>query len=157
MKLISSAFEAGGAIPRRYTCEGDDISPPLSWTGAPKETKSFVLILHDPDAPRRGGFTHWVMYDIPANVTALEENVPRQSKIPGLGIQGRNDAGNIGYIGPCPPSGQHRYFSWLYALRAGLNLPPGATYEQIKSALEKTVIEQTELIGTYAKGKERAA
>ena len=157
MKLISSAFQPGGAIPPRFTCEGDNISPQLSWTGAPKEAKSFVLIMHDPDAPRRGGFTHWVLYNIPANVASLDENVTRQPDIDGVGRQGKNDSGSIGYMGPCPPSGTHRYFFWLYSLRAALDLQPGATYEQVKSAIEAVVIEQTELMGTYAKGAAKAA
>lgn len=157
MQILSPAFHSGGNIPRRFTCEGDDISPQLLWTDAPKETKSFALVLHDPDSPRHNGFTHWVMYNIPPSVTALDENVPRQPAISGLGTQGKNDAGNIGYKGPCPNTGKHRYIFWFFSLRTELNLQPGATYEELKSALEGKIIEQTQLMGTYMKGEEKAA
>jgi Raf kinase inhibitor-like YbhB/YbcL family protein len=151
MQLTSSAFRAGGAIPSRYTCEGDDISPALSWSEAPVETKCFALILHDPDAPPANGFAHWLVYNIPPDVTHIEEDVPRQAMIPGLGLQGRNDAGMIGYIGPCPPRGIHRYFFWLYALRRKLHLEPGASFEELKSEMSGYIIEDAELIGTYVK------
>src|ERR671923_2073314 len=126
MQLTSSAFQAGGAIPTRYTCEGEDISPELSWKEAPRGAKSFVLILHDPDAPRPGGFTHWVLYNVPPTLGSIEENVPRQEVVAGLGLQGKNDRGKIGYTGPCPPTGKHRYFFRLFALDKALELPPGA-------------------------------
>lgn len=111
MQLTSAAFQAGAEIPSFYTSDGDDASPELSWKDAPAETKSFVLVVHDPDAPRRGGFTHWVVYNISPETGHIEEKVPQEEQISGVGIQGRNDAGSLGYVGPAPPSGVHRYFS----------------------------------------------
>jgi Raf kinase inhibitor-like YbhB/YbcL family protein len=157
MRLTSATFHAKEAIPTRYTCEGDDISPELSWSDAPAQTKCFVLVLHDPDAPRANGFVHWLVYNIPPSVTHVEENVPRQATVPGLGLQGKNDAGTIGYVGPCPPRGMHRYFFWLYALRKQLDLPAGASYEQLKSEMNAWIIEDAELIGTYARRGRTAA
>ena len=157
MRLTSAAFNAKGTIPTRYTCEGDDISPELSWSDAPAQTKCFVLVLHDPDAPRANGFVHWLVYNIPPSVTRVEENVSRQATVPGLGLQGKNDAGTIGYVGPCPPRGMHRYFFWLYALRKQLDLPAGASYEQLKSEMNAWIIEDAELIGTYARRGRTAA
>jgi Raf kinase inhibitor-like YbhB/YbcL family protein len=151
MRLLSSAIQEGEPIPPRFTCEGANISPEFYWVDAPKETKSFVLILHDPDAPRDNGFTHWLLYDIPPNVTHIPEDLPRQAPVADSGLQGKNDSGKLGYTGPCPPSGRHRYFARLYALRKQLDLPPGATAMEVKMALEGKVIEQTELMGTFAK------
>src|SRR6266705_2581570 len=141
MQLRSTAFQTGGAIPTRFTCEGDDISPDFSWGDAPLETKSFVLILHDPDAPRAGGFTHWVVYNIPAGTSHIEENIPRQATVEGLGVQGKNDCGEIGYMGPCPPSGTHRYFARLFALRSQVELRPNATYAELIAAMRDKIIE----------------
>jgi Raf kinase inhibitor-like YbhB/YbcL family protein len=157
MRLTSAAFHAKGAIPSRYTCEGDDISPELSWYDAPAETKCFVLILQDVDAPPANGFAHWLVYNIPPSVAHIEENVPRQPTVAGLGLQGTNDASMVGYIGPCPPRGMHRYFFWLYALRRQLNLGPGASYEELKSEMSGWIIEEAELIGTYARRTHAAA
>ena len=158
MQLTSSAFRQGEPIPDRYTCEGNDSSPDFSWSDAPSEAKSFVLILHDPDAPRANGFTHWVVYNIPAEVSRLPEAAPKQGRIDGLGMQGKNDAGRLGYVGPCPPSGTHRYFARLYALDATLALPPGATHAEVSNAMESHIIGECELMGTYTKrGKQRTA
>jgi Raf kinase inhibitor-like YbhB/YbcL family protein len=157
MRLLSSAFQNQGAIPQRFTCEGDNVSPDFYWEEAPAETKSFVLILHDPDAPRKDGFTHWLLYDIPPSVTRIRENLPKQAPIADSGLQGKNDSGGFGYMGPCPPSGIHRYFAHLYALRKELGLPPGATLKEVRAALEGKVIEQTELMATYAKGAKQKA
>jgi len=103
MQLMSSDFSPGGAIPVRFTCEGDNVSPEFSWKESPAETKSFALIIHDPDAPRVGGFTHWVLYNIPADKGHLDPEVPKRQQVPGTGMHGRNDSGEIGYMGPCPP------------------------------------------------------
>ena len=157
MQLTSSAFQAGGAIPTRYTCEGEDISPELSWREAPQQAKSFVLILHDPDAPRPGGFTHWVLYNVPPTLGSIEENVPRQEVVAGLGLQGKNDRGKIGYTGPCPPTGKHRYFFRLFALDKALELPPGAGPQQVTAAMGNHQLAVAELMGTYAKKSERVA
>src|ERR1700758_624275 len=130
MRLLSTSIREGGQIPKRFTCEGENISPEFSWEDAPKETKSFVLILHDPDAPRKDGFTHWLLYDIPPTVKSIRENLPKQVPVSNAGLQGKNDSGQLGYTGPCPPSGNHRYFARLYALRKQLDLQPGATAQE---------------------------
>jgi Raf kinase inhibitor-like YbhB/YbcL family protein len=116
-----------------------------------------VLIVHDPDAPKADGFIHWIVYDILPDVSEIPEHTPRQAVLQGVGTQGRNDSGNIGYMGPCPPSGTHRYFARLYALRDTLNLEPGATYQQLLAAMEGKVIEQAEYLGTYSKEGAKAA
>jgi len=151
MELKSSAYPAGGTIPARYTCDGDDISPALSWSGAPARTEAFALILHDPDAPRKGGFTFWVDYTIAQNVKSMEENIPGKETVAGLGVQGRNDGGRIGYMGPCPPSGTHRYIATLYALNARLTLKPGATNEELTAAMDGHVLSTAEWMGTYSR------
>lgn len=157
MKITSSAFTHEGKIPQQFTCEGQDISPDLSWSDAPKETKSFALILHDPDAPRPNGFVHWVLYNIPASVAHVNQDVSKNASVPELGLQGRNDAGKTAYMGPCPPSGSHRYFFRLYALRDKLDLGPRATYNEVIAAMEGKIIEQAELMGIYAKITQKAA
>jgi hypothetical protein len=157
MLLTSSAFQQGGSIPKRYTCEGENNSPSISWTDVPPETVSFVLILHDPDAQRPGGFTHWVVYNIPAEVGQLIEHVPAREILEGMGMQGLNDAGKIGYMGPCPPSGEHRYFFHLYALRDDLKLGTHVSHIQVRSAMEELVIEHAEVMGKYKKSGEKAA
>src|SRR5947199_10020981 len=157
MQLTSSDFNAGGAIPIRFTCEGDNASPEFSWKEAPGETKSFALVLHDPDAPRAGGFTHWVVYNIPAKTGHLGEGTPKQGRAPDVGLQGKNDSGKIGYMGPCPPSGTHRYIARLYALDAELPLAPGASHEELSSAMQGHILAEAELVGTYAKKSIRAA
>ena len=157
MKLTSSAFAQGGEIPQQFTCEGQDISPDLSWTDAPKETKSFALIAHDPDAPRPNGFVHWVVYNIPGSVTQIVQNASKSASLPELGLQGRNDSGKAAYMGPCPPSGSHRYFFRLYALRTNLDLEPSATYNEVMAAMADKIIEQSELMGTYAKRAQKIA
>jgi Raf kinase inhibitor-like YbhB/YbcL family protein len=151
MRIQSPALQHEGEFPKRYTCEGENISPELSWQDTPKETKFFVLILHDPDAPRRNGFTHWLLYDIPAAIDRVRENVPKHEQLADAALQGRNDSGEIGYTGPCPPTGRHRYFLRLYALRDKLGLAAGATADEVKIALDGKVIEQCELMATYQK------
>ena len=157
MRLSSPAFEEGKLIPTRFTCEGEDMSPELSWEDAPGNVKSFALVLHDPDAPREGGFTHWVMYNIPQNVHRLEENIAKQATVAGIGVQARNDGGKIGYVGPCPPSGIHRYFFRLIALDTMLDLKPGAPHQEVLSALHGHRLGEAELMGTYQKKADRAA
>jgi len=157
MQLTSAAFQAGAEIPSYYTSDGDDVSPELSWKDAPQETKSFALIMHDPDAPRTGGFTHWVVYNITPETGHIEENAPREEQIAGVGIQGKNDAGKIGYLGPAPPSGAHRYFFRLFALDSMLDLPPETTHKQVSAAMKGHIIAQAELMGTYEKKSRRVA
>lgn len=151
MELKSSAYRAGSAIPVRYTCDGDNISPAMAWKGAPARTKSFALILHDPDAPSRGGFTHWVIYNMDAKLNQLVENIPRQGNVARVGMQGKNGAGQIGYMGPCPPSGTHRYVASLFALDTMLRLKPGATQKEMETAMRGHILETATLIGTYAR------
>jgi len=151
LQFTSSSFQAEGNIPRQFTCEGEDISPDLTWKNAPSGTKSFALIVHDPDAPRAGGFTHWVVYNIPGKVTHLSQAAPKGEKLPGGGIQGKNDFGQTGYRGPCPPSGTHRYYFYLYALDTELKLPSGATKDEVEKAIKGHVLEKTELMGKYRK------
>jgi Raf kinase inhibitor-like YbhB/YbcL family protein len=157
MQLTSPAFQQGTEIPSRYTSDGDDVSPELSWKDAPADTRCFVLVMHDPDAPRAGGFTHWVVYNIPPHSGHIEENAPKEEQLSRLGLQGKNDAGKPGYMGPAPPSGRHRYFFRLFALDRMLDLAPGATHKQVSAAIAGHVLAQAELMGTYEKKSERAA
>jgi Raf kinase inhibitor-like YbhB/YbcL family protein len=157
MRLSSTVFQQGGEVPARYTSDGENISPELSWQDFPDNAQSFVLIVHDPDAPRPGGFTHWVLYNIPRSTSHINENVSHDDQIAGLGLQGKNDGGKIGYIGPAPPSGTHRYFFRLFAIDKMLDLAPGATHKQISAAVKGHILAQAELMGTYEKKSERAA
>lgn len=149
-KLSSPVFSPGGKIPRRYTCDGEDVSPPLEWTDSPAGTSSFALIMDDPDAPR-GTWLHWVLFDLPASTRGLGESVPATPKPAGGGTHGKNSWGRSDYGGPCPPSGTHRYFFRLYALGGALGLPAGAALEQVRRAMEGRVLEEAELMGTYTR------
>ena len=149
MELKSPAYRQGSPIPIRYTCDGGSISPPLSWSGVPAGTRSLALILHDPDAPKPGGFTHWIMYNIDPRAKSLPEGIPARARIGGSVVQGSNDAGRPGYFGPCPPSGMHRYFLTLYALDTTLNLKPGASQPQIEAAMKGHILKTAVLMGTY--------
>ena len=151
MRLISESFTHGGEIPGKFTCDGRNISPALSWTGAPRHTEVFALVVNDIDAPKPGGFTHWVLYNIPSDVHQLDEDVAASESSPSFGTQGRNDSGTTGYVGPCPPAGRHHYFFHLYALRRKLYLDAGATRDQVLSAVEGQILDYAELIGTYEK------
>jgi len=149
IQLTSSAFADGAAIPAKYTCDGDDISPPLKWRGVPEGTKSLALVCDDPDAPI-GTFVHWVLYSIPPSVTELSEGVPAMGVIPNGAAQGTNDFKRLGYGGPCPPpGGAHRYFFKLYALDAELDLKPGAMKKDLVKAMEGHVLAEGQLMGTY--------
>jgi hypothetical protein len=150
MKLTSPAFPEGGAIPKQYTCDGKDISPPLAWSDVPAGTKSFALICDDPDAPA-GVWVHWVAYDLPASSTGLPEAVPAREEIPGGGRQGRNDFRKIGYNGPCPPSGTHRYVFTVSALDGTLELSAGATKGELVAALNGHVLAEGRLTGNYSR------
>jgi Raf kinase inhibitor-like YbhB/YbcL family protein len=150
MKLTSSAFQEGGSIPSLYTCDGKDISPPLSWSGAPAETKSFAFIADDPDAPR-STWVHWVLWNLPATANELKEALPAIPHLPSGALQGKNDSGDSGYGGPCPPSGTHRYFFKLYALDTTLSLKSGATKSQLEAAMKDHVLGQPTLMGVYSR------
>ncbi|HEY6274162.1 MAG TPA: YbhB/YbcL family Raf kinase inhibitor-like protein [Terriglobales bacterium] len=157
LHLSSSAFEAESNIPREFTCEGRNISPELSWSGAPPATKSFALVMHDPDAPVPGGFMHWLIFNIPATADHLPEHVPNQDALPGGGVQGKNDGGRYGYMGPCPPSGTHRYYFRLYALDEEVDSGAGASKDALEKAMEGHVLAQAELLGRYRRVTGKAA
>lgn len=149
MQLTSTAFADGEAIPSKYTCDGENVSPPLKWRGVPGGVKSLALIADDPDAPM-GTWVHWVVFDLPATTTELPAGLPQSQYLPGGARQGLNDFKHLGYGGPCPPAGKpHRYFFKLYALDRLLDLKPGATKKQVEQALEKHTIAQGHLMGTY--------
>lgn len=149
-KVTSTAFEEGGMIPKKYTCDAEDISPPLVWKDFPEGTKSFVLICDDPDAPM-GTWVHWVLYDILVDVKELSEGVPDDKTLENGARQGTNDFGNIGYGGPCPPGGTHRYFFKLYALDSMLELEPGKTKAEVLDAMEGQLLAETQLMGRYTR------
>ncbi len=150
LSLISSAFTPGQSIPAKYSCTGREISPPLSWSGAPASTRSFALIVDDPDAPG-GTWVHWVLFNIPPATSQLPEALPAGGSLSDGTLQGRNSSGNIGYNGPCPPSGIHRYFFHLYALDAALSLAQGANKGELLSAMQGHILAQGELMGTFSR------
>jgi Raf kinase inhibitor-like YbhB/YbcL family protein len=154
MTLNSPAFKQNGHIPSKYTCEGEDVSPPLAWEGVPSGTKSLVLIIDDPDAPDPKApkmvWVHWIVYNILPDTESLPENAG-EARLPQGAVLGRNDFKKTSYGGPCPPVGRHRYFHKLYALDIKLDLA-GATKSQIERAMQRHVLAKTELIGTYQKG-----
>jgi Raf kinase inhibitor-like YbhB/YbcL family protein len=149
MQFTSSAFRAGGNIPRKYTCDGNDVSPQLRWKDAPAGTKAFALIADDPDAPV-GTWVHWVIYDLPAEERELAEGVPATEVLTNGAKQGINDFRKVGYGGPCPPPGPpHRYFFKLYALDAPTGLKPRATKAQLLDAMKGHTLGEAELMGRY--------
>jgi len=149
-ELTSSAFKQGESIPRKYTCDGDDVSPPLAWGDPPQGTQSFALINDDPDAPV-GTWVHWVLYNLPAGARSLSERVPSDAELADGSRNGQNSWRRLGYGGPCPPGGTHRYFFKLYALDTTLDLAPGANKKQLLQAMEGHVLGQAELMGVYSR------
>ena len=148
IKLTSAAFKDRQSIPAPYTCDGVNISPPLEWSGLPKATKTVAIVVDDPDAPS-GTWVHWVLYNLPADNIGLVENVPASENLKAGGFQGKNDFGKIGYGGPCPPSGTHRYFFKIYALDSELSLKAGATKAELMKAMEGHIVLEGQLMGTY--------
>lgn len=148
IKITSPAFEEGEMVPKKYTCDSLDVSPPLSWTSVPEGTKSFAIICDDPDAPM-GTWVHWVLFNLPANTKQLPENIPPKRTLENGAKQGKNDFGKIGYGGPCPPSGTHRYYFKLYALDEIINLDAGVTKKQLLEAMEGHILAYGQLIGRY--------
>jgi len=149
IQVTSTAFADGQTIPAKYTADGSDVSPPLQWSNAPANAKSFALIADDPDAPV-GTWVHWVIYDLPAGTSALPEGVAKTEYTTGNAKQGINDFKRLGYGGPSPPPGKpHRYFFKLYALDSLLSLKPGATKNALLKAMEGHVLAQGQLMGTY--------
>ncbi len=151
LELTSPAFREGEAIPREYTADGRDAPPPLRWTDPPAGTRSFALVCEDPDAPR-GTFTHWVLFNVPAELRELTAEASQEAVLPNGAAQGRNDFGRTGYGGPKPPPGKpHHYVFTLRALDTLLGLEPGATKEQFRSATAGHVLAEGRLTGTYAR------
>lgn len=143
LQVTSSAFSEGEEIPGKYTCDGEDLSVPLSWSGVPGGTQSLVLIVDDPDAPG-GVFVHWILFDLPADIVTLDENAKD------IGTQGENGFRKLGYNGPCPPEGPaHRYYFKIYALDTTLNLQPGASKAEVEEAMHGHILANGQLIGTY--------
>ncbi len=149
-KLLSSAFVQGDPIPAAFSCDGENISPRLTWTHPPDGPLSFALILDDPDAPV-GTWVHWVLFNIPAEARSLPESIGPDPVLANGAVHGSNSWNSIGYGGPCPPGGEHRYFFKLYALDSVLELEVGATKEQLLAAMEGHILGQTDLMGTYSR------
>ena len=150
MELTSNSLR-DGQVPKEFTCDGADRSPHLAWSGVPAGTKSFALIVSDPDAPV-GTFVHWVLYDLPGTARELAEGLPKQAKLGDGSLQGQNDFSNTGYGGPCPPRGStHRYFFELYALDGPLSLAPGASRAQVEKTMRGHVLARGELIARYGR------
>jgi Raf kinase inhibitor-like YbhB/YbcL family protein len=148
--LTSSAFANGQSIPAKYSCVGTEISPPLEWSEPPAGTKSFALIMDDPDAPM-GTWVHWVLFNIPISAHGWPENTPKDAELVNGAMQGTNSGGGIGYSGPCPPFGTHRYFIRLYALDTMLNPGVGANRDELLKSMEGHILVQAELMGTFSK------
>lgn len=154
-QLSSDAFSDGGLIPVKYTCDGSDVNPPLKWSGVPPGTKSLAMIVYDPDAPS-GTFIHWILYNINPSVTSIAEGASRKDdrEIPGIGVQGLNDFGEVGYGGPCPPRGHgtHRYYFALHALNvSSLNVKEPATASSLINAMKGKVLGYAILMGKYSR------
>jgi len=152
MRVTSTAFSQDGTIPKQYTGEGKDLSPPLAWSGAPANVQSFALICDDPDAPRKDPWVHWVLVNVPGDVKELAEGASRSAELPAGAREGKNDFGKIGYGGPMPPPGKpHRYYFKLYALDTMLDLKEGSTKQQVESAIAGHILAEGQLIGKYAR------
>jgi Raf kinase inhibitor-like YbhB/YbcL family protein len=148
MEIRSSAFDNGAFIPEKHTCDSLDISPPIEWSQAPEGTKTFALICDDPDAPM-GTWVHWVVYNIPGNINNFSENVPRLEVLENGAKQGKNDFRRIGYGGPCPPGGTHRYYFKIYALDKELDVDVGITKKELLAAMEGHILALGQLMGRY--------
>ena len=149
-KLASTVFVHEASIPSKYTCDGEDVSPPLEWSDPPADAQTFAIIMDDPDAPV-GTWVHWVLYDLPAEARVLPEAISSDAELPNGSRHGENSWRRTDYGGPCPPSGVHRYFFKLYVLDKALDLDAGATKEELLQAMEGHVLAQTELMGTYTR------
>ena len=149
LTLTSQVIKNGDLIPQQYTCDGKDISPPLAWNGTPEGTKSYVLIVDDPDAPM-GTWDHWLLFNLPGNTTELPEAI---STLPEGTVEGSNSWNNTGYGGPCPPDREHRYSFKLYALDTLLNLGRGAKKQEIESAMHNHILEEAQLMGRYDRAR----
>ncbi|MBW2436199.1 MAG: YbhB/YbcL family Raf kinase inhibitor-like protein [Deltaproteobacteria bacterium] len=148
--ITSSAFSEGQAIPSLYTCDGPDVSPDLAWSGVPETAASLALICDDPDAPM-GTWVHWVLFNIPADTDRLPAEIPSDGILENSACHGKNDFGKLGYGGPCPPGGTHRYFFKLYALDTQLELDSGSTKAQLLEAMQGHILAEGQLMGTYSR------
>lgn len=148
MEIRSSSFKAGESIPSRFTCDDTGVSPPLSWSIVPPGTKSFALIVDDPDASSIT-WVHWILFNIPATQRELLEDIPKTDTLENGATQGMNDSGETGYSGPCPPSGTHRYYFKLFALDTELELKTGITKKELLKAMEGHMLEEGQLMGRY--------
>ncbi len=151
LDVSSSAFKQDGRIPAKYTCDGENLSPPISWGEGPAATGSYALIMQDPDAPS-GTLTHWLMLNIPSNKTGLNENIPAMDRLADSSVQGKNYQGKAGYTGPCPPPGsQHHYHIRVYALDTTLSLSPDVTAAELQRAMSGHILAEGELTGIYGR------
>ncbi len=148
--ITSSAFSEGQTIPTRYTCDGSDVSPDLAWSGVPEEAASLALICDDPDAPM-GTWVHWVLFNVPADADGLPAEIPPDATLENGACHGTNDFGKLGYGGPCPPGGTHRYFFKLYALDTELKIDSGITKAELLEATEGHILAEGQLMGTYSR------
>jgi Raf kinase inhibitor-like YbhB/YbcL family protein len=148
LEISSTAFSEGEMIPIRYTCDGPDVSPDLSWSGVSGATKSLALICDDPDAPM-GTWVHWVLFNIPSGASGLPAEIPSDAALENGARHGTNDFGRLGYGGPCPPGGTHRYFFKLYALDTALNLDSGITKAELLEAMQGHILAESQLMGKY--------
>jgi Raf kinase inhibitor-like YbhB/YbcL family protein len=152
LKVKSSSFADKSYIPLQYSCDGENISPSIEWSKGPEKTKSYVLICDDPDAPSKV-WVHWVLFNIPSFVTKLEQNIPMGENTAGSAVQGKNDSGDMGYSGPCPPAGIHHYHFRVYALDCTLNLDPGSSRSNVDAAMKDHILAQGEIVGLYKREK----
>ena len=152
MRLTSPVFRHDGDIPSKYTCDGDDVSPPIEWSDVPSDARTLALICDDPDAPKKD-FSHWVLFNIPTTAGALPEHVAAKQELPDGSRQGKNDFGKVGYGGPCPPSGTHRYRFTLYAVDTDLGVPASSSRKDVEAALKEHVLETAQLTGAYTRVK----
>ncbi|MCJ7812156.1 YbhB/YbcL family Raf kinase inhibitor-like protein [bacterium] len=150
IKITSTAFNEGGMIPVKYTCDGLDVSPPLTWSNVPDGTKSLALICDDPDAPM-GTWVHWILFNLPPEIKMLPENVPSKEVLSNGAKQGKNDSRKIGYEGPCPPGGTHRYYFKIYALDTVLDLEAGIKKADLIKAMEGRILAEGQLMGRYGR------
>ena len=148
MEITSPAFKEGTMIPRKFTCDDIDISPPLRWSGVPEGTKTFAIICDDPDAPM-GTWVHWVLFNLPGNIREIPEGMSQQEMLPNGARQGTNDFGKIGYGGPCPPGGTHRYYFKIYALAKKLDVEAGITKDELLQAMQGSILSEEKLMGKY--------
>jgi Raf kinase inhibitor-like YbhB/YbcL family protein len=148
MQIKSSAFKEGETIPARYTCDNVNVSPPLEWSKGAAGTKSYALICDDPDAPH-GTWVHWVLYNLPADLHELPENLPRTETLKNGASQGKTDFGTIGYGGPCPPGGTHRYYFKIYALDCDPDFKPRLTKKELLKNMETHILDEGQLMGRY--------